>query len=142
MDEKGIPVLVTINIRRLKSPEEISKMDLSNCPIEEQPIPRGHTGGKLAFSGIGAAGIAIGLIGGVVGSLVRLKAGPGSAVGAAVGTAAAAVAIYSIVKTTILIYKSRKEEEKQKMAKKEHSQKTQKEKVIVVPLCYYCHISY
>ena len=99
MDEKGIPVLVTINIRRLKSPEEISKMDLSNCPIEEQPIPRGHTGGKLAFSGIGAAGIAIGLIGGVVGSLVRLKAGPGSTVGAAVGTAAAAVAIYSIVKT-------------------------------------------
>ena len=31
MDEKGIPVLVTINIRRLKSPEEISKLDLSNC---------------------------------------------------------------------------------------------------------------
>ena len=80
MDEKGIPVLIKINIRRFKSSKEISKLDLSSCPaIIEEPV--------------------------------------GVAVGCTVDTAVSEAAIDSIT-ITILKYKRRREEEKQKMAKK------------------------
>ena len=95
MDEKGMPALVTTNIRRLKSPEEISKLDLSKCPIEEQPIPirirQIGAGDMLTASLVGSTAA----IGGAVGSLVGLiVAGPvgaevGDLVGCTVGAAAA-----------------------------------------------------
>ena len=97
MDEKGVPALITINIRRLKSPEEISKMDLSSCPIEEQPLPNNigqiAVGGLLAVAGTavsaGLGGVVGGGIGAVVGSLVGLIGGP-VGVGAGIGIGAAA----------------------------------------------------
>jgi len=79
-----MPALVTTNIRRLKSPEEISKLDLSKCPIEELPIPI-----RIRQIGAGdmlAVSVLLGTIAGIgrgVGSLVGLiAAGP---VGAEVG---------------------------------------------------------
>ena len=147
MDEKGIPVLVTINIRRLKSPEEISKLDLRKCPIEEQPIPLSQqvamaaAGGIAAFSGWGTITFGMGAIGVVVGALCGSIAGPvgiavgeivglavGNAVGSAVGKVVAKAAADATITAMTLKYKRRKEKEKQEMSKKEHGQdKTQKE---------------
>ena len=143
MDEKGIPVLVTINIRRLKSPEEISKLNLSKSPIEEQPIPLSqHVAMAAAGSRWGATKFGMEAIGVVVGSLCGSIAGPvgiavggivGLAVGNAVGFAGegkvvAKAAADATITAMTLKYKRRKEKEKQEMSKKEHGQeKTQKE---------------
>ena len=138
MDEKGVPALITINIRRLKSPEEISKMDLSSCPIEEQPVPINigkATGGILAVAGTAAgAGVGAGIgggIGAVVGSIVGLLGGPaGVGVGIGIGSAAGG-AVGTIVIDSILIaaYKKHKrravenkENEQKEIAKKEDCQ--------------------
>ena len=133
MDEKGVPALITINIRRLKSPEEISKMDLSSCPIEEQPLPNNigqiAAGGLLVVAGTAAsAGLGAGIgggIGAVVGSLVGLIGGPagvgaGIGIGAAAGGAVGTVVIDPILIAVYRKYKRREvEKEGNEQAKKE-----------------------
>ena len=136
MDEKGVPALITINIRRLKSPEEISKLDLSSCPIEEQPLPNniGQTafGSLLAIKGTAAsAGLGAGIgggIGAIMGSLVGLIGGPagvgaGIGIGAAAGGAVGTAVIDPILVTLYWKYKHRKDENEEK----EEKEKAKKE---------------
>ena len=142
MDEKGVPALITINIRRLKSPEEISKMDLSSCPIEEQPLPNNigqiAAGGLLAVAGAATgAGLGAGIgggIGAVMGFLMGMIGGP-AGVGAGIGIGAAAGgAIGTAVIDPILIalyrkYKRREvekegNEQKEKAKKEDYQEET------------------
>ena len=128
MDEKGIPALITINIRRLKSPGEISKSDLTNCPIEEQPIPIGGqivASGLLAFVGTTAsAGLGAGIgggIGAVVGSLVGLIGGPaGVGAGIGIGVAAGSVIGTAVIDPILIaVYRKYKRRQAKKAAKKQ-----------------------
>ena len=133
MDEKGVPALIIINIRRLKSPEEISKLDLSSCPIEEQPLPNNigqiAAGGILAVAGAAAsAGLGAGIgggIGAVMGFLMGMIGGPagvgaGIGIGAAAGGAVGAAVIDPIIVSIYWKYKRRKN-------KKAEKEKTKKE---------------
>ena len=39
MDQRGLPALVGINLRRLKDPDDITKEALKYCVVEDHPIP-------------------------------------------------------------------------------------------------------